>query len=217
MEKKEYIVFGLGRFGSSVARQLEKNGCNVLAVDDEEERVQKISDEVTYAVCADVTDPSALEELGVKNFDGAVIAIGQNLEAAVLTTIWLKEQGVKRIVAKAYSELQGKILLKVGADEVVYPEMEMGIHVANNLSMGRVIDTIELTDEFSIVDIDVSKEWIGKSLRELKLRDKFHINVIGVKRDGKLFLNPAADEKTLAGDVFVVIGKNTLLQRLKTK
>lgn len=217
MEEREFIVLGLGRFGSSVARQLENNGCKVLAVDSDPEKVKSVGDDVTYAVCADVTDTDSMREIGVKNFDGAVISMGRNLEATVLSIIWLKEQGVKQIIAKTYSELQAKILKKVGADEVVFPEMEMGIHLANNLAMNRIFDTIELSEEYSIVELDISESWVGKSLKELRCREKYGINVIGLKRHGQLTINPAADAPTMKGDIFVVIGKNDILKKLCSK
>lgn len=214
MKNKEYVVFGLGRFGSSVARQLEMNGCKVLAVDSDEERVKEAAEDVTVAMKADISDINALDELGIRNFDGAIIAIGGNLEASVLATIWAKEHGVKLIIAKASSELQGRILKKVGADRIVFPEREMGIHLANSLIMNSLFDTIELTSEYSIADISVQDSWIGKSLKELKLRDRFHVDVIAVKRNGRMLVTPSADEKFVSGDVCVILGKNTTLKRL---
>lgn len=211
---KEYIVIGLGRFGSSVAKQLEANGCKVLAVDSNEKRVRQVAEYVTLAMCMDITNEDSIQELGVKNFDGAVISIGHNLEAAVLATIWAKEQGVAQVIAKAYDEMQGKILTKVGADEIVYPERETGIHLANNLAFNNLVDAIELTTDYSIIDVPVLKEWIGKNLRELKLREKYKVNVIGIKRNGQLILNPSADDPTMKNDVFVLLGTNNTLKKL---
>ncbi|MGN0166021.1 MAG: potassium channel family protein [Lachnospiraceae bacterium] len=217
MNNREYIVMGLGNFGRSVALQLERNGCKVLALDVDAEKVKSVADEVTYAMCVDVTDAGSLKEVGVRNFDCAVIAMGGNLEATVLSIIWMKEQGVKQIIAKTNSELQAKILKKVGADEVVFPEQEMGIHLANNLSMNNIFDTIELSDDYSIVDFDIPESWVGKSLIQLKCREKYGINVIGVKRHGQLTISPPADAPSVAGDVFVVIGKNDVLKKLLGK
>lgn len=211
---KEYIVIGLGRFGSSVAKQLEANGCKVLAVDSNEKKVRQVAEYVTLAMCMDITNEDSIQELGVKNFDGAVISIGHNLEAAVLATIWAKEQGVAQVIAKAYDEMQGKILTKVGADEIVYPERETGIHLANNLAFNNLVDAIELTSDYSIIDVPVMNEWIGKNLRELKLREKYKVNVIGVKRGGQLILNPSADNPTAKDDVFVLLGTNNTLKKL---
>lgn len=215
---KEYIVFGLGRFGSSVARQLELNGCEVLAVDKDADHVQKISGDVTYALTGDVTNVDTLAELGVRNFDGAIIAMASELEASVLTTIWAKEQGVPFVMVKAYNDLQAKILKKVGADAIIFPESEMGVHIANNLAFGNFFDTIEVTDEYSIIDLDVPDIWVGKSLIELNLRKKFGINVIGLKKDnGELNMVPEADKPLEEADILVVIGRNDMLKRLKQK
>lgn len=216
MKKKEYVVFGLGRFGSSVARQLEKNGCKVMAVDSDPDRVTALSEDVTVSMNADISDVNALDELGINNFDGAVVAMGGNLEASILATIWAKEHGVKNVIAKAYNQLQGRILAKVGADKVVYPEREMGVHLANSLVMNSLFDTIELSSEYSIVDMSVVKSWIGKNLIELKLRAKYHIEVIAVKRGGKMVVTPSAEVPFLEGDILVVLGKNDTLKRLAT-
>ena len=150
IEKKQYIVIGLGRFGRSVARQLEANGCMVLAVDREEKNVNTVAEYVTRAMCMDITDEDAVEELGLSNFDGAVVSIGHNLDAAIFAVMWAKEQGVTQVIAKANDENQGKILTKVGADEIVYPEREMGYHLAKNLAFGNFLDAVELTADYSI-------------------------------------------------------------------
>jgi trk system potassium uptake protein TrkA len=212
--KKEYLVIGLGRFGSSVARQLEENGCSVLAVDMDEKRAKQIADDVTLSMCVDITNEDSLEELGVRNFDGAVIAIGENLEASVLATMWAKEQGVPLVIAKAYDEMQGKILTKIGADEIVCPERETGMHLANKLAFNNLVDTIELTSDYSIMDIPIPAEWIGKTLKELKLREKYRVNVIALKRHGEMTVMPAADRPALKDDVFVLLGSNDTLKKL---
>lgn len=212
--QKEYIVIGLGRFGSSVAKQLEANGCKVLAVDRSEQMVGQIAEYVTLAMRIDVTDEEALKELGGRNFDGAIISIGHGLEASVLATIWAKEQGIRQIIVKAYDDTQGKILTKVGADEVVYPERQMGVHLANDLAFNNLFETIELTAEYSIADVDLPSGWVGKNLKELKLREKYGVNVIAVKRGGVLLINPSADEPMKQNDVFVLLGKNSTLKKL---
>lgn len=213
-QNKEYIVIGLGRFGSSVAKQLEANGCKVLAVDRDEKRVRQVAEYVTLALSMDITNEDSMQELGVRNFDGAVISIGHNLEAAVLATIWAKEQGVPQVIAKAYDEMHGQILTKVGADEIVYPERETGIHLANNLAFNNLVDAIELTADYSIIDVPVLNEWIGKNLKELKLREKYRVNVIGIKRNGQMILTPSADDPTVKDDVFVLLGTNNTLKKL---
>lgn len=213
-EIKEFLVLGLGRFGKSVALQLEANGCHVLAVDKDPQKVNQVADYVTMAMCVDIANEDALEELGVRNFDGAVIAIGHSLEAAVLSTIWVKEQGVKQIIAKAYDPTQGKILLKVGADEVIYPEHEIGMELANKLAFNYLLETIELTADYSIVEFPIMKEWIGKTLKELKLRDQFKVNVIAILRNGSLLVPPPVDVPGMPEDVYMILGENSILNRL---
>lgn len=214
IEKKQYVVMGLGRFGTSVAKQLEANGCMVLAVDRDERRVNNVAEYVTRAMCVDITDEEAILELGLSNFDGAVVSIGHNLDAAIFAVMSAKEQGIPKVIAKAYDETQGKILTKVGADEIVYPEREMGYHLAKNLAFGRLLDSVELTADYSIAEIPLLREWRGKNLIELKLREKYHVNVIAVKRGSDLEITPPADKPFLDGDVLVILGKNDVLNRL---
>ena len=212
--QKEYIVIGMGRFGSSMARQLEANGCKVLAIDRNEKRVNQIAEYVTLAMRVDVTNEDALRELGGRNFDGAVISIGHSLDASVLAAIWAKEQGIGQIIAKAYDDMQGKILTKMGVDKIVYPEREMGVHLANDLAFNNLFDAIELTSEYSITDVSALNGWAGKNLKELKLREKYGINVIAIKRNGVLLINPSADDPTQKGDVFVILGLNGTLKKI---
>lgn len=212
--QKEYIVIGLGRFGCSVAMQLEANGCKVLAVDNNNTKVRQIAEYVTLAMCVDVTSEEALEELGGKHFDGAVISIGHGLEAAVLATVWAKEQGIRQIIAKAYDETHGKILTKIGADKIIYPEKEMGVHLANDLAFNNLFDAIELTSEYSIADIAILNDWIGKDLKELNLRKKYDVNVVAIQRSGTLIINPPADQPMKKNDVFFLLGKNNTLKKI---
>lgn len=214
MARKEFVVFGMGRFGMSVAKTLSENGCQVLAVDEEQSKIELIADDVTYAVCTDVTDVDAVNSLGISNFDGAVIAIGGNLEASVMVTILAKELGIPYILAKAQNELHAKILKKVGADMVVFPEKETGIRIAHNLIDGNLFDAVELSEQHSMMDFQVPESWIGKSLRQLNLRNTKKINVIGLKRDGKLDIAFDVDMPLIAEDVLIIIGKNNALSRL---
>lgn len=214
LEKKQYIVIGLGRFGRSVAKQLEANGCMVLAVDKEEKNINLVAEDVTRAMCLDITDEEAVKELGMSNFDGAVVSIGHSLDAAIFAIMWAKEQGVPQVIAKANDDMQGKVLKKVGADEIVYPEREMGHHLAKNLAFGRLLDSVELTADYSIAELSILKEWVGKNLKELKLREKYHVNVIAVKRDRDMEITPSADKALLEGDMLVLLGKNEILTKL---
>lgn len=212
--KKQYIVIGLGRFGRSVARHLEANGCMVMAVDKDEKKVNLVSEFVTRAMCLDISDEEAVKELGLSNFDGVVVAIGHNLEAAIFSIMWAKEEGVKLLIAEAYDETQGKILAKVGADEIVYPEREMGYHLAKNLAFGNILDAVELSAGYSIAELPVLPKWVGKNLIELKLRDKYHVNVIAVRRNHKLEVTPSAEKPFVEGDVVVLLGSNDTLKKL---
>lgn len=212
---KQFAVIGLGRFGASVAVHLYQLGYDVLAVDSEEERTQKFSDEVTHVVQADATDENTLKALGIRNFDVVVVAIGEDIQANVMTTLLLKELGVPYVVAKAKNALHGRMLEKVGADKVVYPERDMGIRVAHNIISRNVLDYIELSPNLSIVEVNAPKELIGKTLQQADLRPRFGINVVAIKRDEELNVSPKAEDVIESKDVLVVIGNNEGIQSLE--
>ena len=212
--RKEFVVFGMGKFGTSVAKTLADNGCQVMAVDSDPDKVEEIAEHVTYAVCMDVTDADAIHSLGIRNFDGAIVAIGENLEASVLVTIITKELGIPYVLAKAQTELQAKVLKKVGADKIIFPEKESGIRIANNLASDNFFDAIELSTKYSLMDLDVPAEWIGKTLRELNLRATKKINIIGIRRNEEFEITPDPDAPLTEEDVLVVIGKNQTLTKL---
>jgi len=213
-KKKEYVVFGLGRFGATVAKTLADNGCQVMAVDSDPAKVEQVANDVTYAVCTDVTDADAIRSLGISNFDGAIVAIGGSLEAGVMVTILTKEMGIPYVLCKALTELQARVLKKVGADMIVFPEQESGIRIANNLVEGNLFDAVNLSTKHSMMELTLPEEWIGKSLRELNLRASKKINVIGIKRDGNLEITPDPDTPLQAEEILVVIGKNAALAKL---
>lgn len=215
MGKKQYAVIGLGRFGSSVARYLSEMGYEVLAVDDNAERVQDVANAVTHAVSADSTDEEAMRALGIRNFDVVVVAIGQDIQSSILTTLILKDLGVPYIIVKAQNELHGKVLNKIGADKVVFPERDMGLRVAHHLISPNILEHIELAPDYSIVDMQVPSEMRGKSLRELDIRQKYNCNVLAVKRGGELNITPRPDEPLTAEDVLVIVGKNEQLTKLE--
>jgi trk system potassium uptake protein len=212
---KQFAVIGLGRFGSSVALSLYRQGYDVMAVDTDEERIQKFSDEATHVVQADSTDENALKALGIRNFDVVVVAIGEDIQANVMTTLLLKELGVPYVVAKAKNSLHGRMLEKVGADKVVYPERDMGARVAHNIISRNVLDYIELSPNLSIVEVKAPQELIDKTLQEANLRPRFGINVVAIKRGEELNVSPKAEDAILAGDVLVVIGGNEGIQSLE--
>ena len=214
MKEKSYAVIGLGQFGMSVAETLAESDCDVLAIDAREESIQEIADKVTYAVRADVREPEVLRTLGVQNVDVAVIAVAENMEASIMATMQAKELGVPYVMAKAMNSLHGKILEKIGADRVIYPEQSMGLRVARNLMSGGFLDVFELSTEFSMAEFPVPAEWVGKSLQELQLRESHDINIIAIKvgDDVEINLDPV---KPLEADWHLMaIGKNKVLERL---
>ncbi|HPT66991.1 MAG TPA: TrkA family potassium uptake protein [Bacillota bacterium] len=213
---KSYLVVGLGRFGTSVARTLTKLGQEVLAVDIDEERVKYVAPEVTHALQVDATDANALKSLGVRNSQVAVVGIGGDVQANIMTTLLLKEMGVPYVVAKALNKIQGRVLEKVGADRVVYPERDMGKRVAHNLVSANLVDYIELAQGYRIEEIAAPQSFVGKSLKELNLRNKTDLTIIVIKHtDGSLLISPGGDATIQAGDNLVVLGKNADLDRVE--
>jgi trk system potassium uptake protein TrkA len=215
MSKKQFAVIGLGRFGTSVATYLAKMGYDVLAVDESEERVQDVASLVTHAVAADSTDEEALRALGIRNFDVVVVAIGQDIQSSILTTLILKDLGVPSIVVKAQSELHGKVLNKIGADKVIFPERDMGLRVAHHLISPNVLEHIELSPDFSIVEMKIPAVMVGKNLKQLDIRAKYNCNVLAVKRHEQMNITPSADEPLKEEDVLVIVGRNDQLTQLE--
>ena len=212
---KQFIVVGLGRFGSSVATTLADNGHDVLAIDENHQKIQDISNSVTHAVEADATDEEALKTLGVRNFDVAIVSIGDNLHANILCTLILKELGVPYVIVKAQDNLHGKVLTKVGADRVVYPERDMGERIAHNLISSNVLDYLEFAPDYSVVEIMASSNMVGKSLAELEFRSRFDVNVMAIKRGQHLNMSPGASDKILENDTLIVMGKNENLDKVR--
>lgn len=212
---KQFIIIGIGKFGESIATNLYKMGHDVLAVDIDEERVQYIANKVTHAVQADATEEGTLEALGVKHFDGAVVTIGESVQASILITLLCKELGIRHVLAKAQNELHAKVLYKIGADRVVFPERDMGLRVAHSLVSTSFLDYIELTPDYSIVELKAAKDWQGKSLKDLNIRAKYGINIMAIKQDDKVVVSPAADDTIQRDDVFVVIGKAEDINRFQ--
>ncbi len=215
MSNKQFVIIGLGRFGSSIAKTLYSLGNDVLAIDIDEDIVQEIADSVTHAVQLDATDENALRTLGIRNFDVAVVTIGDNIQSSIMATLLVKELGVKYIIAKGHSDLHAKVLYKIGADRVVLPEKDMGIRVAHNLVSANILDYIELSEDYSIMEIQVIKEWAGNTLKELKLRSKYGINVMAIKRGDEVNLSPAADDIIEEDDIIVSIGSAEDLSKLE--
>ena len=212
---KSFVVVGLGRFGCEAAKSLCLQGCEVLAIDTGSETVQQLSDEVTQAVVADARDKEVLRALGVKDFDCAIVAIGDSLADSVLATMNLKELGVPYIVCKAHDETHRQVLKKLGADRVVIPEKENAARLAKSLSSHNVLDYIELSDEYGIIEVPAPAVWKDKSLIELNVRAKLGINILAVKRDGQITVSPTAEFRIAVGDVLVVLGGTAALKAVQ--
>lgn len=213
--KKQYVVFGAGRFGKSVALTLQECGCEVIVVDRDPEIIQDIADEVSYAICADVEDTDIFDDLGMKNLDGAIVAVTESLEASIITTMMCHEMGIPNILAKAKNEMHEKILRRVGATKVIYPEVEMGKRVARFISANNFADWIGLSEKYSIVEMKVPSEWRGKNLMELQIREKYHLNVIGVRKGDELDVR-IDPKKLLDGSMeLIVVGENQDLELLQ--
>ncbi len=212
---KSYVVVGLGRFGSEVARQLYSLGCEVLAMDVKADLVQEISNFVTHAVVSDGQDKGVLKALGIRDFDCAVVAIGDDLAASVLVTMNMKEMGIPYVVCKAHDETHRSVLEKLGADRVVIPEKENAVRLARSLSTPNVLDYIELSEDYGIAEVPVPAIWQGKSLKELNVRAKLGVNIIAIRRGGKLNVSPAADFAFQSGDIVVVLGDKKALEAVQ--
>ena len=212
---KSYVVIGLGRFGSGLARNLCQLGAEVLAIDIRGDLVQQIANDVTHAVVGDGQDKEVLRALGVRNFDCAIIAIGDNLAASVLTVMNLKELGVPYLVCKAHDVTYGRVLEKLGVDRVVIPELEQAQRLARILHSHNVLDYIELSTDYGILEVPAPKSWIGKSLRELNVRAKLDINIIAVKNGEKTNVSPSADYQICSGDVLAVLGDTVALEAMQ--
>ena len=212
---KSYIVIGLGKFGARAAKRLCELGCEVLAMDRNGDLVQPMSSLVTQAVVGDARDKEVLRALGAKDFECAIVAIGDNLADSVLATMNLKELGVPYIVCKASDETHRQVLLKLGADRVVIPEQEHAHRLAKNLSSPNVLDYIELSEECGIIEIPAPKGWVGKSLKELNVRAKLGVNIIAVEKCGKINVSPSADYPIEAEDIMVVLGDTAALDAVQ--
>lgn len=215
MEKKQFIVVGLGRFGTTVAETLTQLGHDVLAIDKDEQLIQDISDKVTHAVQMDATDEYALRTLGVRNFDVAIVTIGSNIQSSIMVTLLLREAGVKYIICKGQSELHKKVLEKIGADRVILPEKDMGIRVAHNLISSNLLDFIELSPDYSVMEIQAPAAWVGKSLKNLHVRATYGINIMAIKEGNEINIAPGADDIIKEDSVIVCIGSNETLETLE--
>ena len=204
---KSFVIIGLGRFGTAIASELSALGHEVLAVDVDEERVQQVADHVTHAVTGDGRNIEVLRALGVRNFDCVVVAMGSDVGNSALITLNLKELGVKEVICKAQSHVHSRVLEKIGADRVVFPEYEMGAKLAQGLSSSNVLNFIELSEDYGILELSALQSWQGKSLRELDVRNRHHVNVIAIRKNGELNVAPSPDLPLESGDQVVALGR----------
>ena len=213
--KKTYAVFGLGRYGRAVARELVENGMDVVAVDAEQKIVNDAAAYLPVCKCADVTDSEVISRLGISNIDTVVVCMASNLEASVMAVTLCKEAGVKNVIAKCANEMQQKILLRVGADKVVFPENESGIHLAKNLLSSGFIDMISLSKDVSLIEIDVRDEWCGKNLIELNLRKKNGFNIVAIKKGERVNVNINPEHPLEAETTLIVIANIAKLGKIE--
>lgn len=225
---RQFAVIGLGNFGTSVALTLAEKGCQIMAIDDNEERVQAISDKVTHAIKADASDEKVLRSLDIKGVDVAIVSVGQNMEASIMISLLLREMDVKMIVTKAVSALHGKVLRKIGVDRVIFPERDMGIRVAESLVSPNIYEYIELSPDYSIVELVSPKSFAGKSLKQLDVRKNYRITIIAIKRKTPEILEsgetefkeevnvtPFPEDEVEAGDILVVVGADKDINNLR--
>ena len=213
--KKQYAVLGLGKFGYSIALNLENLGCDVIVVDNSAEKIQSIADSVTYAIKADIAETNIIKSLGARNLDGAIIGVSENLEASIMATISAKEIGIPYVIAKAQNELHATILRRVGADAIVFPEKEMGSRIAKSLVATNFADWIELSDDYSLVETEVPEKWVGESLLNLRVRQRFDINVVGLIEDGHVEVSLDPNKPLPAKGIMILMGSNKALQKFK--
>ncbi len=214
--KKQFAIIGLGRFGGSVCHTLAELGHQVMAIDTEESKVSQFANIVTQAVQLDSTDEVALREIGIRNFDHVIVAIGDNIQASILTTLILKDLEVPYITVKAQNDYHEKVLSKIGANKVIHPERDMGVRIAHHLISKNVLDFIELSPDYSLVEIKASEKMINKSLLELNIRAKFGCNIMAIKSaEDKLNISPRAEDVIREGDILVVIGSNQDISRFE--
>ncbi|MDE5412715.1 potassium channel family protein [Alkalihalobacterium chitinilyticum] len=213
--RKQFAVIGLGRFGSSVCKELYKLGHDVLAIDNNEEKVNNMTDHSTHSVIASGTDESALHSLGIRNFDYVIVAIGDNIQSSILCTLILKELGVSNVWVKAQNYYHHRVLEKIGADRIVHPEQDMGIRIAQHLVSEKIVDYIELSDEYSIIEVIATEKVSNKSLDQLNVRAKYGCTILAIKRGNDINISPFPSEMIELNDILIVIGHKNDLKRFE--
>jgi trk system potassium uptake protein len=215
--KKEFAVIGLGRFGGSICQSLSEEGLEVMAIDVDEDKVNEFANIASHAVVGDTTDETVLKSIGIRNFDHVIVAIGDNIQASILTTIILKELGVKDITVKATNDYHEKVLSKIGADRIVHPERDMGRRIAHKIISNNVLDYLELSDEHSIVEIVANQRIHGHSIIDLDIRAEYGINIVAIKRNKDIIVSPQAIEIIQKNDILIVIGADADISRFEKR
>lgn len=212
--KKQFAVLGVGSFGESVAVELQNLGCEVIAVDNDMERIEEIADSVSYAMRADFGEPEVIRSLGARNLDGVVVAVAENMESSIMATLVSKEIGVPYVMAKAKTDLHATVLRKIGADAVIFPEVDMGKRIAKTLASANFADWLSLSPDYSIVEIKIPEKWVGKSLIELDVRRVHAVNVVAIKTGDDVEVNPDPARKLEEGMIMVLVGANEDLEKI---
>lgn len=212
---KSFIVMGCGRFGESCAKTLMELDNEVLVIDEDYDKIKNISNDVTTAIQCDIMDEMAMKEIGLSNFDVAIISIGASLTAAIMGTMLAKEAGVKYILAKAPSVREGSILKKVGADKIIYPERDMAKRVAHNLTSKNILDFFQISPKYSMVEQKIHDDWVNLDLEELKIRKRYGVTVVAVERGGDIIVSPSSDLQLMEGDILVIIGSNEQINKIE--
>ncbi|MBG9795899.1 potassium uptake system protein [Paenibacillus dendritiformis] len=215
MELQQFAVVGMGRFGSSLAQELVELGHQVLGIDKDEEVVSEMNNVLTHAVVADASDEDVLRSLGIRNFDCAIVAIGNDLQTSILVSIQMKELGVKKVVAKAVSELHGRVLERIGVDRVIYPERDMGIRVAHQLVSPNLLDYIELSKDYTIAELSVPGSLCGKTLKDVNPRARYGCSIVALHKPNGVIIAPSAEDVLQDEDVMVVIGTNAQIDQFE--
>lgn len=211
---QEFVVIGCGSFGESVAKALYSKGYDVMVIDRDHEKIQNIADDVTHAIEADAMDEITLKSLGIRNFDVAIVSMGSDIQASILITLLVKELGVPKVVAKARSDIHAKVLYKIGADRVIFPERDMGIRLAHSLVSRNILDYIDLDPNYSIAELTAPIDWDGKSLKSLEFSKRYGMNVVALKRGKDIKISPGADYIILKDDIIIVIASNEGLSKM---
>ncbi|EIT84957.1 potassium uptake protein [Fictibacillus macauensis ZFHKF-1] len=213
--KRQFAVIGLGRFGGSMCKALSDQGLEVLAIDVDEERVNEYASIATHAVVADSTDEAVMKSLGIRNVEHVIVAIGENIQASILTTLLLKEIGIEKITVKAQNDYHEKVLVKIGANRIIHPERDMGVRIAHQVVSKNILDYLEISNEYTVAEVSVTDEISGKTIRELNLRATYGCNIVAMKRNENILVSPSADQQLSLHDVLIMIGAERDLARFE--